>query len=171
MRLMSSMLEELGDEFDDENFPKVVTKNLGTVDKLLRSFLKKDALKADEMGMVHLYIQRVGGTEGTIDYAVKRMHEKMSECQLIDIGIALMNLPKMENEENILKFIKKAETHILLTHSSLIKGKNLNGIMTFMVAFDQIDQGGIEFWKRMEKLLTEALKTVKREPLNKENCL
>jgi hypothetical protein len=136
LMLMSSMLEELGAEFEEENFPKVVTANLGTVDKLLRSFLKKDLMRPEDMGLVQLYIQRVGGTEGTIDYAIKRMHENMSECQLIDIAIGLMNLPKMENEENALKFIKKAEAHVLLTHSSIMKGRNLNGIMTLMVAFD-----------------------------------
>jgi hypothetical protein len=36
LMLMSTMLEELGAEFEEENFPKVVTANLGTVDKLLR---------------------------------------------------------------------------------------------------------------------------------------
>jgi hypothetical protein len=64
------------------------------------------------------------------------MHENMSECQLIDIAIGIMNITKMENEENALKFIKKAETHLLLTHSSIMKGRNLNGIITLMVAFD-----------------------------------
>jgi hypothetical protein len=82
-----------------------------------------------------------------------------------------MNLPKMENEENVGKFIKKAEMHILMTHSALLKGKNLNGIIAFMFAFDELGQGGTEFWKRIEKLLTEALKTLKREPLNKETSL
>ena len=67
------------------------------------------------------------------------MHDNMSNCQLIDIGIALMNLHKMDNEDNVIKFIKKAETHILLTHAALLKGKNLNGVMAFMVAFDSID--------------------------------
>ena len=78
----------------------------------------------------------MGGTEGTIDYAIMRMHQNMSECQLLDIGIALMNIPKMDNEDNVLKFIKRAEQHILLTHSSLLKGRNLNGILAFAVAFD-----------------------------------
>jgi hypothetical protein len=78
----------------------------------------------------------VGGTDGSIDYAIKRMHENMSDCLLIDIAIGLMNLPKMENEENAMKFIKKAETYVLLTHSSIMRGRNLNGIMTLMVAFD-----------------------------------
>jgi hypothetical protein len=52
LMLMSSMLEELGAEFEEENFPKIVTANLGTVDKLLRSFLKKDLMKPEDMGLV-----------------------------------------------------------------------------------------------------------------------
>ena len=47
---------------------------------MLRAFLKKDAIKPEDMGLVHLYIQRVGGTEGTIDYAIKRMHENINNC-------------------------------------------------------------------------------------------
>jgi hypothetical protein len=77
----------------------------------------------------------------------------------------------MESEENVIKFIKKAETHIMLTHGALLKGRNLNGVMAFMVAFDQIDQGGSEFWKRIERILTEQLKSAKRQPLKKDSCL
>jgi len=162
LKLISTVLEEIGDEMEPEMFPKHVSKSLGSVDKIIRYQLKKDVFSPQDYGLLHLYIQRVGGTKGTIDYAIKRMHENMSECQLIDIGIALMNLHKMENEDNVFKFIKKAETHILLTHGSLLKGKHLNGVLAFMVAFDQIDQGGSEFWKRMERLVTEQLISGKR---------
>jgi hypothetical protein len=45
-----------------------------------------------------------------------------------------------------------------MTHESLIKGRNLNGIITIMMAFNGMTSGSTEFWKRMEKLLESALK-------------
>lgn len=69
-----------------------------------------------------------------------------------------MNLPKLDNEQNMQKFVKRVEAHIVLTNRALLKDKNLNGLITLMIVFDAMRQGTTEFWKRTEYLLTEALK-------------
>ena len=88
----------------------------------------------------------------------------------MDIGFALMNVHQLDNQENQAKFVKKVEGFIVMTHETFFKGKNMNGIMSIMVAFDGMQAGTTEFWKRMEKLLEKALKG-KREALAKEQCL
>jgi hypothetical protein len=80
LKLISTVLEEIGEEMEQEKFPKHISKNLGTVDKMIRYILKKNAFSPEDYGLLHLYIQRVGCTEGTIDYAIKRMHDNMSDC-------------------------------------------------------------------------------------------
>jgi hypothetical protein len=54
-----------------------------------------------------------------------------------------------------------------MTHETFFKGKNMNGIMSIMVAFDSMQAGTTEFWKRMERLLEKGLKG-KRDPQAKE---
>jgi hypothetical protein len=39
-----------------------------------------------------------------------------------------------------------------------MKGVNLNGIISIMVAFDNFKQGKKEFWKKMEQLLEKNIK-------------
>jgi hypothetical protein len=71
----------------------------------------------------------------------------------MDIGFGLMNLHQLDNQENQSKFVKRVEGHIVMTHETFLKGKNLNGIITIMLAFNGMTKGSTEFWKRMEKLL------------------
>lgn len=78
-----------------------------------------------------------------------------------------MNLHQLDHEENQSKFVKRVESHIVLTHETFLKGKNLNGIITIMMAFNGMTSGSTEFWKRMEKLLESSMKA-KRQPLPKE---
>ncbi len=75
----------------------------------------------------------------------------------MDIGFALMNLHQLDKEENQVKFLKRVEGHIVMTHDTFLKGKNLNGIITLMLAFNGMKAGSTEFWKRMERLLEKAL--------------
>ena len=76
----------------------------------------------------------------------------------MDIGFALMNLHHLDNAENQSKFVKRVEGFIVMTHETFLKGKNLNGIVTIMMAFNGMTQGSTEFWKRMERLLEQSLK-------------
>lgn len=51
-----------------------------------------------------------------------------------------------------------------------MKGRNLNGIVAVMIAFEGTKQGSTEFWKRMEQLLEKEVKA-KRNPLDKDQVL
>jgi hypothetical protein len=84
---------------------------------------------------VHLYLNIQGGTQGTFDYAMMKVHQNISQCKLIDIGFALGNVYQIE-EENAAKFFKRVEIYVVLTHEKLMKGKNINGLITVMMAFD-----------------------------------
>ena len=53
----------------------------------------------------------------------------------MDIGFALMNLHQLDKQDNQIKFVKRVEGHIVMTHETFLKGKNLNGIITVMLAF------------------------------------
>jgi hypothetical protein len=81
------------------------------------------------------------------------MHQNIKECKLLDVGFSLMNLHHLDNQENQAKFVKRVEGHIVLTHDTFLKGKNLNGVITIMLAFNGMTKGSTEFWKRMEKML------------------
>ena len=117
-----------------------------------------------------MYLQRFGGTPGTFDYSIKRIHDSHGSQKLFDIGMALINAAQLENPDNIQKFFRRVEQFIILTHDQLIKGKNLSGVITIMVAFESTKQGSIEFWKRIEQILLKQVEQ-KRHPLEKEEAL
>lgn len=63
-----------------------------------------------------------------------------------------MNTHNLDNEENVLKFFKRVENYFILTHEKLMRGRNLNGVIAVMLAFNGAKQGTQEFWKKMEAL-------------------
>jgi hypothetical protein len=67
------------------------------------------------------------------------MHQNISQCKLIDVGLALMNIHQLDDEDNFYKFFKKVENYILLTHDSFFKGRNLNGLIAIVIAFEGTD--------------------------------
>lgn len=140
------------------------------VDKILLRHLMEDRVSPDEYGLVHLYLNRVGGKQKTFDYAFLRMHKNMSRAKLIDIGFALMNSHEIDNQANFDKFFKRAESYICLTHEKLMKGKNLNGLIAICIAFEGAGKGTIEFWRKVEQLLEKEI-TQKRQPLDEEHAL
>lgn len=123
-----------------------------------------------EYGLVSLYLNRYGGTQGTYDYSMMRLHQNMKECKLIDIGMALMNAHNLDKEENILKLFKRVENYFVLTHEKLMKGRNLNGVISVMMAFNGVQLGTREFWKKMEALCAHQI-SQKRQPLDKNHCI
>lgn len=49
-------------------------KLLSKVDKILLKQLKAGRISPSEYGVVHLYLNRIGGTQETFDYSLMRMH-------------------------------------------------------------------------------------------------
>lgn len=47
-----------------------------------------------------------------------------------------MNIPQLDDQENGVKFLKRVENYIVLTHEQFMKGRNLNGLIHIMVAFE-----------------------------------
>ena len=45
LRLISLIIEEVGPDMQDEEFPPEITKNLGKIDRVLRSQLKGNHIK------------------------------------------------------------------------------------------------------------------------------
>ncbi len=78
--------------------------------------LKADRVPHNDLGLIHLYLNRVGGTNGTYDYSIMRMFQNLSSQKLIDIGLALMNVGQLDDERNIMRFLNKVESYIILTH-------------------------------------------------------
>ena len=52
-----------------------------------------------------------------------------------------------------MKFIKRVENHIIITHEKLIRGTNLLGVLTLVSSFGEINIGSGEFWRKIESLL------------------
>ncbi len=59
---------------------------------------------------------------------------------------------------------------MVLTHEKLLKGANLNGVISLMIEMAQIGYGNQEFWKKMEQLLASQLQ-MKRQVIQKENVI
>ena len=104
LTLMSLILDESSIEEEQGSRKKKGTpkyqKNLGKVDKVLKYQLKEDKIAPQDYGLVNLYLHNLGGTQGTYDYAIMRIHQNIKNCQLLDIGFALMNLHQLDHEEN-----------------------------------------------------------------------
>jgi len=78
-----------------------------------------------------------------------------------------MNIPQLDDQENAVKFFKRVENFIVLTHEQFMKGRNLNGLVAIMVAFEGMKQGSTELWKRLEQLIAKDIKQ-KRQPIDKD---
>lgn len=81
------------------------------------------------------------------------MYEDIRKCKLLDIALAMINLEHLQDKENQLKFIKRAENHIILTHDALMKGKNLRAVLALFSVFNQIEMTTAELWRKLEALL------------------
>lgn len=68
-----------------------------------------------------------------------------------------MNTPQLDDESNFDKFYKKVDSYICLTHDKLMKGKNLNGLLAIIIAFEGSDKGSLDFWKRIESLIEKEI--------------
>lgn len=108
----------------------------------------------------------VGASDKTIEYAFYRVYKNMREMKLGDLGLALVNVQELKSPENIIKIVKKAEQHIGLTHKKLLKGNNLQSVITLCRSFNQIGSGNSDLWRKLENLLEKQLEMA-REPLDK----
>lgn len=169
MRVITQLLEQ-GTLPTESKELKRAEKYLNKIDRIIFSLLKADRFPNSQLGVIHMYLQRFGGTPGTFDYSIKRIHDSLGSQKLFDIGMALINAAQLDNPDNIQKFFRRVEQFIILTHDQLIKGKNLSGVISIMVAFESTRQGSIEFWKRIEQILLTQIQQ-KRHPLEKEQAL
>lgn len=49
--------------------------------------------------------------------------------------------------------MKRVEDYIILTHATLMKGKNLQGVIAIMSIFNNYPLSKAEFWRKLENLL------------------
>jgi hypothetical protein len=69
---------------------------------------------------------------------------------LFDISLALMNLNNLEDNDNSKKVLKKIESYVILTHSKLMKGMNLRGVLQIIQGFSNFSFGSAELWRKLE---------------------
>ena len=51
-----------------------------------------------------MYLNTVGGSVATIEYAIKGVHENMSKFGLSDLALALFSSEKLDNKEKTKQF-------------------------------------------------------------------
>lgn len=59
---------------------------------------KFDRIGPMNYGIIHLYLNRVGGTEATIESAIRRLSQNLNSCKLVDISLAMANAAKIDDK-------------------------------------------------------------------------
>ena len=114
--------------------------------------------------MVILYLETVDAPSIYFQYAILRVHENLNDVRLIDIADSMIHLPHLNDDEKMLKVINRVQTHIELTHESLLLRdvkSNLRALMSLYNNFALWRQGTIPFWKKIESMLEKDLKAKK----------
>ena len=92
MRVLSDVLNLVAEgKFNERSMQNKIVK----IDKILRDALSANRINPLDIATIAVYLDTVGGTSGTLEWIMMRVHQNMSTMKLVDIGLALSLVKKL----------------------------------------------------------------------------